>query len=238
MKLKKDEYWLPNWKYYYSINIKGEVFKYESNKRTKLTLTKHKTTKASYVVSIKNFTHNWVTLYASVFVPNPNNYTLAKIINNKKLISPDNVRWVKPREHNIATIKNIYSNMIARCYNKNHIRYKNWGGRGIKVCDRWLNSFDDFYNDMGIRPTRYTLDRIDVDGDYEPSNCRWVDQKAQMNNKTNNKNITFNGKTQTLKMWAEELGFCRTTLQERIKKGMSEEEALTKLVDKTHSHRY
>jgi hypothetical protein len=69
-----------------------------------------------------------------------------------------------------------------RCYNTKYVRYNDWGGRGIKVCDRWLNSFENFLEDMGNRPNGYSIDRIDNDGNYEPNNCRWADNKTQRHN--------------------------------------------------------
>ena len=94
--------------------------------------------------------------------------------------------------------------MKQRCYDKKSLRYKNYGGRGIKVCDRWLNSFENFLEDMGVRPDgNFTLDRVDVDGDYCPENCRWADAKTQANNMTTNVRRTYNGVTHTLKEWSE-----------------------------------
>lgn len=76
-----------------------------------------------------------------------------------------------------------WSAMLSRCYNENSIGYKNYGGRGIIVCDRWKDSFENFYIDMGIRPSAdYTLDRKDVNGNYEPNNCRWLDRLSQTRN--------------------------------------------------------
>ncbi len=77
-----------------------------------------------------------------------------------------------------------WDNMKTRCYNSNYIRYKDWGGRGIKVCDRWLNSFENFLSDMGERPTlKHSIDRIDNNRNYEPSNCRWATPHQQSQNR-------------------------------------------------------
>jgi hypothetical protein len=72
--------------------------------------------------------------------------------------------------------------MKRRCYNEKNDNYRYYGGRGIKVCDNWINSFTNFFEDMGERPKGYTLDRIDPYGNYEPSNCRWATYKQQSNN--------------------------------------------------------
>lgn len=88
--------------------------------------------------------------------------------------------------HTIKKVSRTYetwSQMKKRCYNPNNDNYNLYGGRGIKVCNRWLESFENFLSDMGIRPPNTSIDRIDVNGNYEPSNCRWATPKIQAKNK-------------------------------------------------------
>lgn len=104
-----------------------------------------------------------------------------------------------------------------RCYNKSCKKYPRYGGRGIKVCDRWKDSFENFYIDMGDPPTeKHTLGRIDNDGDYCPENCRWETYQDQMNNTSRTVLLTFDGKTQSVTQWNDDLGFKRGTLRRRI----------------------
>lgn len=125
-----------------------------------------------------------------------------------------------------------WNSMKDRCYNKNHIAYHNYGGRGIAVCDRWFNSFENFLEDMGERPKpNYSLHRIDNDGNYCPENCRWATAKEQKAHTRSSHMVTFNNKTQCLSAWADELGMARTTLDMRINKyKWSIERALTRKV--------
>lgn len=120
----------------------------------------------------------------------------------------------------------IWRAMKKRCYREDDKDYKNYGGRGIKVCDRWLNSFENFLNDMGQCPEDdqnknfYSLDREDPDGDYEPSNCRWVSFKEQQRNKNNNKRITIGNETNTQSEWAEIFNVSDQTICNWHKKGV------------------
>ena len=116
--------------------------------------------------------------------------------------------------------------MFQRCYNPNHKSYKDYGGRGIHVHSNW-NSFHEFLADMGIKPSGTSLNRINNDGDYCASNCRWDTFKVQARNRRSNTIITFNGQTATLQEWADRLGFQRDALSHRIHKRWSIERAFT-----------
>lgn len=115
-----------------------------------------------------------------------------------------------------------WANMKARCYNPNSKQYKDYGGRGITMCERWRKSFEAFYADVSELPNfgkeGYSINRIDNNGNYEPNNVEWADDITQANNKRNNHLITYNGKTQSLSQWAAEKGLKRSTLEQRINK--------------------
>lgn len=110
---------------------------------------------------------------------------------------------------------NIWSSMLGRCLNENNPRYSFYGGRGIKVCKRW-QSFTNFLADIGERPTGMSLDRINNDKGYSPSNCRWATRVQQMNNRRSCHNLTFNGMTMTIAQWARHTGIKRATIKSRI----------------------
>ena len=116
--------------------------------------------------------------------------------------------------------------MKARCHNHKSSSYHNYGGRGIKVCDRWLKSFENFYEDMGDRPEGMTLDRIDNDGDYSPENCRWATSSEQARNTRNTKWYTINGVEMCLTDWCKHYGIHITTVRSRLMRGETITEAL------------
>lgn len=106
--------------------------------------------------------------------------------------------------------------MLGRCYDPKDCRSANYQGRGIKVCDRWQKSFENFLADMGEPPSGMTLDRINNDGDYEPNNCRWADRRTQSRNRSSARPLTLGGKTQLLTDWARELGMAVPSLKRRL----------------------
>ena len=123
----------------------------------------------------------------------------------------------------------VWRSMRNRCYNQKQKCYKHYGGRGIKVCDRWLgkNGFENFVKDMGPKEDGMTLERVNVNGDYEPFNCKWATQTEQASNKRNNRYLTANGETKTMAEWARTLGCNPAAILYRLNKGMLEEEAVT-----------
>lgn len=123
---------------------------------------------------------------------------------------------------------NIWCGIKKRCYNKKHIAYSNYGGRGITLCDIWKFDFQEFYDwaiENGYQDD-LSIDRIDNDGNYEPSNCRWATDLEQSQHKRTNKLITYNNKTQTYSQWDRELGFPRGKLRKRLTSGWTIEKAI------------
>jgi hypothetical protein len=129
----------------------------------------------------------------------------------------------------------VWSTMKRRCHAPTNQKYKNYGARGIKVCAEWKKDFSEFYRwatKNGFQ-RGLTIDRIDVNGDYCPENCKWSTLIEQAQNKTNNRNIEFCGKTMSISSWERETGICRKTISDRLYKGWSVGEALTKPI-KSH----
>ena len=118
--------------------------------------------------------------------------------------------------------------MKERCYRTYHPAYRHYGGRGITVCDKWKDSFEAFFADMGERPVGKTLDRIDNNGIYEPGNCRWATGIQQHNNKSSNHNMSHSGIISSMSEWSRIIGMRAGTLSERLRRGMSVKKALTK----------
>lgn len=124
----------------------------------------------------------------------------------------------------------IREGMIDRCYNTHSRSYKDYGERGISICKEWRNDFMSFYNwalNNGYQED-LSIDRIDVNGNYEPSNCRWIPMGEQSKNTRKNVYFTYNGKTQVLSDWAREFGIPSTTFRRRIKQNRPIEEILYK----------
>lgn len=112
---------------------------------------------------------------------------------------------------------NSWYGMIARCTNLDNPNYAQYGGRGITICDRWMD-LNNFIADMGERPPKATLDRIDVNGPYSPENCRWASRKQQCNNQRTNQRVIYNGNTFTIGELADVTGKNYFTLYSRIVK--------------------
>jgi len=125
-----------------------------------------------------------------------------------------------------------WSQMIQRCTNPNNKYFKDYGGRGITVCERWLNSFPNFLEDMGESPKGHQIDRMNNDKGYHKSNCLWVTPKQNSRNRRSNHLETHNGKTQCITAWSEEVGIPEYVIRQRLKHGWSIERALTTPVKK------
>lgn len=124
----------------------------------------------------------------------------------------------------------VWCAMKERCSNPHNKRYANYGGRGIKVCDEWLHDFSVFeaWSKANGYADKLTIDRIDGNGNYEPSNCRWVTQTVQNRNYSRNHNITYNGETHCIADWGTITGINRATILFRLKSGKPLEEVFSK----------
>jgi hypothetical protein len=123
----------------------------------------------------------------------------------------------------------VWASMKNRCADPKSQRWASYGGRGIRVCDRWLHSFENFYADMGARPSaRHQIDRKDNDGPYSPDNCHWVTPLANANNKARSRLIEFGGRSMSMSQWAREVGLDSHALAYRLDRaGWSVEKSLT-----------
>lgn len=129
----------------------------------------------------------------------------------------------------------IWKGLRGRCRNKNNPKYKNYGGRGIKVCERW-EDFWNFYDDMGKRPEGMSIDRIDVNGDYSPENCRWADTDTQENNRTTTRLVRIGGEVKSVKHWADYYGINTSTVRDRYFRGWDIVKAITTPARKGNYH--
>lgn len=124
---------------------------------------------------------------------------------------------------------NTWMSMKQRCLNPNAPNYDLYGGRGIKICDRWVNSFEDFLSDMGYKPSsKHSIDRIDVNGDYEPSNCKWSTNEEQQNNKRNSVKILINGILYSIKELSQKYSIKESRIRNWRRRGKSIEDMLNK----------
>lgn len=140
------------------------------------------------------------------------------------------MRRKKGKRH--KRLSTIWLNMKNRCYNPKSTSYKNYGEKKIEICKEWRDSFENFYDwaiKNGYNDT-LTLDRINTNGNYEPMNCRWVTQKTQQNNRTNNRVIEMNGESHTVAEWCEKLNVTKKKIDYHISKGKKGSELYSILV--------
>jgi len=140
----------------------------------------------------------------------------------KKEIHTKHGKWLTPEYR-------AWQHMIQRCTNKKDKFYKDYGERGITVCDEW-RSFVNFYTDMGERPKGMSLERKNNNEGYNKENCVWATMQEQQNNTRQNRHLTLGGRRQTISQWSKELGIGRLTITSRLKLGWSAERALTQKV--------
>jgi hypothetical protein len=125
-----------------------------------------------------------------------------------------------------------WHSMVNRCHQPNCKTYRTYGAKGITVCDRWRNSFENFFADMGHPPDGCSLDRIDNTLGYQPDNCRWATKREQQINRRNTVFLTLGEQTKALITWADELGISHITLTTRLNRGWTHERTLTTPVAK------
>jgi hypothetical protein len=138
----------------------------------------------------------------------------------KSMTTARKIEGVKDDNGKITPEYHAWRAIRSRCYRKTNKKYKNYGGRGIIVCDRWLQSFTNFLNDMGLRPIHCSsIDRINVNGNYEPGNCRWANEEQQAANKTTTIRLIVNGKEIHQAGLAKSLAVCPHTISSHMRKG-------------------
>lgn len=134
----------------------------------------------------------------------------------------------KKRTGHYVRVRRIWNKMRDRCLNTKNNRYKHYGGRGITICDEWLHNFQVFYDWAMANgyQEELSIDRIDVNGNYCPENCRWATPKEQARNQRTSRYLTINGETKTLAEWCDLCGLKKTTVYDRLQLGWTPEEAL------------
>jgi hypothetical protein len=144
------------------------------------------------------------------------NKTFRCICCTRRLMNP-NYKHGEARKEQRSREYECWARINARCYNPSVREYSRYGGRGIRVCDRWRKSFSNFLADMGARPSiHHSIDRINNDGHYEPSNCRWATFREQQNNRRSNHRITWRGTTKTITEWTRYFGLTGRILYKRL----------------------
>lgn len=151
-----------------------------------------------------------------------------KELNRQRMISRNMTHG-----HSNERLHFVWRGIKKRCYNPNHVEYKNYGGRGIKLCKEWHDysvfrewAYSNGYDENAERG-KCTIERIDNDKDYCPENCKFASMKEQANNKSSNRYISYNNKTQTVAQWADELNIRQETLRRRMQRGWSIERTLS-----------
>jgi hypothetical protein len=135
---------------------------------------------------------------------------------NSQLTTLRNLKHGCSRRGRVSKEYMIWAAIIGRCQRRSYKRFRDYGGRGIKVCERWSSSFENFFEDMGECPEdKKSIGRVDNDGDYCPENCRWEDDIEQANNKRNTVFLSYGGRTQGISQWARELGCSQGALWQR-----------------------
>lgn len=132
--------------------------------------------------------------------------------------------------HNMSSTPEYraWSRMKQRCLNDDDVRFHRYGGRGVKVCDRWLISFENFFKDVGPMPSiHHSLDRVDNDGDYKPENVQWATDEMQANNRSTNKIIDAMGMSMTVAQWSKSTGINESTILSRLSRGWDHSLAVT-----------
>jgi hypothetical protein len=139
-------------------------------------------------------------------------------------------RSCPPRRHGMTNSPTwrTWSGMITRCYNPHAVVYARYGAMGVRICDRWRDSFEAFLADMGPRPIGMSIDRIDNSGNYEPENCRWATATEQACNRRSTRFLTLHGLTHPMAEWARRTGISKERIHWRLKAGWSLEDALSK----------